>query len=158
MKRLVFVFAILSVLCGVSGYRSAVGEQRSTFYSTFSVGEIVSRHEQFLLPESRVLSGTEAGPAAPPFQKHEEMILQIDTANVPKFMEAVKKDIQQAILDSGARIEGQGGSFQDPVAGQADIYYISFRYNQEAVSGIINLYGVRGEGTNFILIGMITEN
>lgn len=157
MMRLRFVFILFTLFCLVAGCKSTDEEQRSTFFSNFSIGEIIARNEQFLLPESRTLGGTEAGPEATPFQKHEEMIVQIDTANVPRFMEAVKTDIQQAILDSGARIEGQGGGFQDPVKGQADIDYISFRYSQDEASGIINLYGVRGEGTNYVIIVILTE-
>ena len=158
MRRLTLFFTLLFTTCGIVGCRSTGNDQRSTFYSTFSIGEIVSRHEQFLIPEGRPLSGTEAGPAAPPYQKHEEMILQIETANVSRFMEAVKTDIAQAIIDSGTRIDGQGGSFQDPAGGQADIDYISYRYSQSEVNGIINLYGVRGEGTNYIIIVIITEH
>jgi hypothetical protein len=71
-------------------------------------------------------------------------------------MEAIKTDIQQAVLDNGARIEGQGGSFQDPTGNPID--YISFRYRQDEASGIINLYGVDGEGTNYVIIVVITEN
>ena len=158
MKRLVFVFVLVSMLCGISSCESADRDQRSTFYSDFSLVTFVAENEEYLIPTSRPLSGTEAGPAAPPYQKHEETILQIDTADVPKFMEAIKTDIAQAIIDSGARIDGQGGSFQDPVVGQADIDYISYRYNQDEVNGIINLYGVRGEGTNYILIAVLTES
>jgi len=156
MKRLGFLFSLLFIACGVAGCRSSGGEQRSTFYSTFSIGEIVNRHERFLLPDSRTLSGTEAGPVESPYQKHEETIVQIDPANVPRLIEAVKTDIQQTILDSGARIEGQGGSLQDPTNGQID--YISFRYSQNEAGGIINLYGVRGEGTNYIIIMVLTES
>jgi hypothetical protein len=158
MKRLVFAIILLSVLYSLSGCGSADGNQRSAFYSNFSLVAIVAQNEQYLIPGSRPLSGTEAGPAAPPYQKHEETILQIDTANVSKFIEAVKNDIKQAIIDSGARIEGQGGSFQDPVTGQADIDYISYRYNQGEANGIINLYGVRGEGTNYVIIVVLTES
>lgn len=52
------------------------------------------------------------------------MIVQIDPANTSRFIEAVKADTQQAILDSGARIEGQGGSLQEPTGKPTD--YISF--------------------------------
>ena len=157
MKRLVLAFILLSMACGISGCRSTKVEKRSTFYSAFSLVEIVAGHEELLLPASRSLSGTEAGPAAPPYQKHEETILQIEAANVSGFMQAVKADIAQAIIDSGARIEGQGGSFQDPASAQAGIDYISYRYSQGEVNGIINLYGVRGEGANYILIVVLTE-
>jgi hypothetical protein len=157
MKRFVFVLLIFVLFFGISSCAGSVtGQERSTFYATFSLGEIVARQEQFLLPEARSLSGTEAGPTAPPYQKHEEMIVQIDPANISRFIEAVKADTQQAILDSGARIEGQGGSFQEPTGGPTD--YISFRYSQDEVGGIINLYGVDGEGTNYIIILIITEN
>ena len=159
MKRFVFVLSLFSLLCGISGCASSAENQgRSTFYTTFSLGGIVARHEQFLLPEPRDLSSTEAGPAAPPYQKHGEMTVQIDRADVTKFMEVVKRDIRQAILDSGAKITGQGGSFQDPTGGQAIMDYISFRYSQNETSGIINLYGVRGEGTTYIIIVILTEN
>lgn len=157
MRRFVFVLLILGLFFGISSCAGSVtGQARSTFYATFSLGEIVAGQEQFLLPKALSLSGTEAGPTAPPYQKHEEMIVQIDPANKSKFIEAVKADTQQAILDSGARIEGQGGSFQELTGGPID--YISFRYSQGEASGIINLYGVVGEGTNYIITLIITEN
>lgn len=158
MKRFAFVFTLLTMLCLVSGCKSTGGEQRSTFYTTFSIAEIIAENDQYLLPASRTLSGTEAGPAAPPYQKHEETVLQIDAAEVPKFMQAVKTDIEQAIMVNGARIVGRGGSFQDPVTGPVDIDYISFRYSMDNVNGIINVYGVCGEGTNYIIIVIITES
>lgn len=157
MKRVDFLFILVVVLCGISGCQRGVNHQmRSVFYSTFSLGEIVTRHEKFLLPESRSLSGTEAGPATSPYQKHEEMTVQIDPANIPSFMEAVKTDLQKALLDSNARIEGQGGSFQDPTGGPID--FISYRYSDVETRGIVNLYGVRGEGTSYIIIVIVTEN
>jgi len=156
MKRLLFVITFLSVLSLIAGCGSDNTEQRSTFYSTFSIADFVAENDQYLLPESRVLSGTEAGPNEPPYQRHEEMIVQIDPVDVPQFMEALKADTQQAIIDSGARIDGQGGSFQDPTAGPMD--YISFRYSQDEINGIINLYGVRGEGSNYTIIMILTEN
>lgn len=158
MKRFAFVFTLLTMLCLVSGCKSTGGEQRSTFYTTFSIAEIIAENDQYLLPASRTLSGTEAGPAAPPYQKHEETVLQIDAAEVPKFMQAVKTDIEQAIMVNGARIVGRGGSFQDPVTGPVDIDYISFRYSMDNVNGIINVYGVCGEGTNYLIIVIITES
>ncbi len=159
MKRFVLVLSLFCLVCGISGCASPAEKQgRSTFYTTFSLGEIVARHDQFLLPESRDLSSTEAGPDAPPYQKHEEMTVQIDRADVPKFMEVIKRDINQAILDSDAKITGQGGNFQDPTGGQAIMDYISFRYSQDQTKGIINLYGVRGEGTTYTIIVIITEN
>jgi hypothetical protein len=158
MKRLTLLITLIILFLGVAGCRNAREEQRSTFFSHFSIGEIIARHEKYLLPESRTLGGTEAGPEAPPFQKHEEMIVQIDPANAPRFMEAIKTDIQETIRDSDSTIEGQGGSFQDPVKGQADIDYISFRYSQGKASGIINLYGIRGEGTNYVIIVILTES
>jgi hypothetical protein len=157
MKRLLLVLVFFGLLCGISGCVSTINQPgRSIFYSTFSIGEIVAKNDSYILPESRNLSGTEAGPAAPPYQKHEEMIVQIDPADISGFMEVVKTDIQQAILDSGARIEGQGGSLQNQTGGQID--YISFRYSQNEASGIINLYGVRSEGTNYIIIIVLTES
>jgi hypothetical protein len=73
-------------------------------------------------------------------------------------MEALKTDIAKTILDSGARIEGQGGSFQDPTGDQASLDYISYRYSQNGINGIINLYGVRSDGMNYVFIVLLTEN
>lgn len=107
MKQFVFVLLLFGLLFGISSCASIVKEQeRSTFYSIFSRGEIAGRHEQRLLLEPRNLSGTEAGPAAPPYQKHEEMTVQIDRANIPDFMEAVKQDVgrlKSACLESWLR-------------------------------------------------------
>ena len=158
MRRLPLLIPLLVITIGLNGCKAPDIEANSAFYSDFSLVTFIAENEAYLLPESRPLSGTQAGPAAPPYQKHEETILQIETENIPQFMEALKTDIAQAIIDSGARIEGQGGSFQDPAGGRAAIDYISYRYSQGEINGIINLYAVRSEGTNYILIVVLTES
>lgn len=158
MKRFTFFLVLFCLVCGISGCRNTKNEQRSKFFATFTIGEIVEENDQYLIPEARSLGGTEAGPNKAPYQKHEEMIVQIDPADRSDFIEAVKTDIAQAIVDSGASIDGQGGSFQNPIGGQAGIDYISYRYSQNGANGIINLYGVPGEGTNYTLIVVLTES
>jgi hypothetical protein len=156
MKRLAFFFTLLIVICGLDGCGNASREQRSAFFSSFSIGSIVEENEQYLVAGSRISSGAEAGPAAPPFQKHEEMIVQVDTTNVFAFMEAVRSDIEQALTSSGATIHGRGNGGQE--GGLADIEYFSFRYSEDEADGVINVWGVRGEGTSFNLIVLITES
>ncbi|UCC62502.1 MAG: hypothetical protein JSV36_17325 [Anaerolineae bacterium] len=61
-------------------------------------------------------------------------------------------DIEQTLTSNGATI--QGGGFGD----QADIKHFSVRYSEDETDGVINVWGVRGEGTSFTVIVLITES
>jgi hypothetical protein len=161
MKRLTFFFTLLIVICGLSSCVTIVRERpasQSAFIASFSIGSIIEANEQYLIARHTVSSGTESVPPASFFQKHEEAIVQVDSTNVSAFMEAVRSDIEQALTSNGAKIHGRGGDHQGPEGSPADIAYFSFRYSEGKADGVINVWGVRGEGRSFSLIVLITES
>jgi hypothetical protein len=155
MKRLAFFFTLLIVICGLGGCGNVGREApapQSAFSTSFSLGSVIEANEQYLIAGPRVSGGTESGPPAPFFQRHEEAIVQVDPTDVSTFMEAVRSDIEQALASSGATIHGGG------IGGQADIKHFSIRYREGEADGAINVWGVRGEGTSFTVIVLITES
>ncbi len=92
------------------------------------------------------------------FQKHENATIQVESTNVSEFMEAVRSDIEQALTSSGAKIGGGGTDRTGPEGGLADLEHFMFRYSEDEADGVINVWGVRGEGTSFNLIVLITES
>jgi len=161
MKRLTFFFTLLIMICGLDGCGNAGREipvPQSAFIAGFSLESIIEANEQYLIARHTVSSGTESVPPASFFQKHEESIVQVDSTNISAFMEAIRSDIEQALTSSGAKIRGSGIDHQGPEGGPADIEYFSFRYSEDEADGVINVWGVRGEGTSFSLIVLITES
>ena len=151
MKRLTLFIALSVVILSLTVCRPTeyAPDTHGTFKDGFSIGTIVQNNEQYLLPGSRVLSGAGSGPE--PFtQKREEIVFQIDSANLPMFLQSIKADTNEAIINSGAKIDGSGSG------GQTDAYF-SFDYSENDKYGVINVWGVRGEGTTYYLIALITE-
>lgn len=149
LKKTAFALLILSI--SLFGCRSETTPQ-STFKETFSIGTIVEDNAQYLIPESRELFGSEYGAVDEPFtQKQEEITLQIDPDNLSAFVAAIQSGIEKSIVDSGANIVGRGSG---GVTGTS----FSIQYREDQTYGVINVWGVRGEGTNFFLIVLITES
>jgi hypothetical protein len=95
-------------------------------------------------------------------------------------MQAVRQDIEQALIDNGAEIVGIGGDHPEelermlaeqgitrdtraeerPVRPGAPTEgtYFTFRYSAGQAEGAINVWGVRGQGTNYTVIVLITES
>jgi hypothetical protein len=148
-KASILVLLILSI--NLSGCGSEASSQ-STFKDNFTIGAIVEDNVQYLIPESRELFSSEYGEADQPFmQKQEEIALKIDSADVTAFTAAIRSGIEKSIINSGASIVGHGSG---GVTGTS----FSIQYRENEVYGIINVWGVRGEGTNFFLIVLITES
>ncbi len=181
MKRLEFFFTLLIVICGLNGCVTIVRERpasQSAFIASFSIGSIIEANEQHLIARHTVSSGMVSISPESFFQKHEVAIVQVGSTNVSAFMEAVRSDIEQALTSNGAKIHGRGGDavctplpgaptpkihgrggdHQGPEGGPADRAYFSFRYSEGEADGVINVWGVRGEGTSFSLIVLITES
>ena len=152
MKKpfLIFIFLILSA--NLFGCDSKVTLQQSTFKSRFSLNAIVEANREYLLEETRVISGAEVGPREPFVQSHEEIMVQIDPAKISSFFQAVRLDVSQSLTDSNANVLGQ------EVNGNQDIGFFSYSYSENDLYGTITVWGVRGEGTNFYLITIITES
>lgn len=160
MKRLSFILIFLLIL---TGCWSAASESNREFYTSFTIGEIVEKNESYLLessqalsggliPGSRVLTGMEAGPVEPFIQKYEEINFQISDANLDPFLDAVRADIQTAISDSGAAVQGYGQG------GGPDSTYFSYDYTYDQVYGTIHVWAVRGPDANLTIIVLLTEN
>ena len=147
----------LSMLCflvfSLTGCGSSAKDNprsQSAFKENFSIGTIVEDNAQYLIPGSRQLVGLESGPPEPFTQKQEEMLIHIEPAYLPTFITALRSGIEEAIIDSGASIDGhaQGG-----VTGTS--FSISYREND--IYGVINIWGAPGDGTDYFILMLITE-
>jgi len=153
MKQFFHFIIICLIMVGLAGCSSPAkndSASQSMFWNNFSIGTIVEDNTQYLSSEPRQLFGSESGPPEPFTQRQEEMILQIDQADLPTFLSALRSGIEEAIIDSGASIVGHG---QGGVTGTS--FSISYREND--IYGVVNIWGARGEGTTYYLLAMVTE-
>jgi hypothetical protein len=149
---IVVLFTLGLVGCSLASSQTA--KQQSTFKQQFSIGSLVEDHQNLLMEGPRTLSGMEAGPPEPFKQSHEYLTLQVDSKNIATLMEALQSDITASINTSGATIVGNSGSDTqiNPIA------YFSYDYREGSFYGVINVWGLRGEGTTFTIISQITES
>jgi hypothetical protein len=163
MKRFHFLIIVVFVIMFLTGCRSNDSEPTREFYTNFSIGKIVEDNETYLLegaidssgalfPGSRVLIGSESGPPEPFIQRYEEISFQINENDHEAFVSAVKMDIQQAITDSGASVEGysQGGG--------DDTNYFSFDYTHDQIFGTIHVWAVNSPDSRMNIIVLLTED
>ena len=161
MKKLIIIsFVIVSIFsltgCGITARKTSTEEihQQSTFKQNFSIGTIIEAHEDLLIEGPRALSGMEAGPPEPFEQSHEYMNIQVVDENITPLLEEIQTDTEKALRDSNTEIVGTSGSDS-----QADpISYFSYNYRDGQFYGTINVWSVRGEGEQLILIAQITES
>lgn len=153
MKR-IFNFVALCLLavglagCGTPAKNTSVSQ--SVFWENFSIGTIIDKNTQYLVSESRDLSGMESDTGESFKQKREEMMLQIEATDVPAFISALQSGIEETIIDSGATIIGRstGG-----VTGTS----FSISYYENDIYGMVNIWGAHGEGTTYYLLAIVTE-
>lgn len=93
----------------------------------------------------------EAGPVEPFIQRYEEINFQIDEADQAAFLSAVKADVERAITDSGAAVQGYGRG------GGTDSQYFSFDYVQDQIFGTIYVWAVKGPESNMNIIVLLTQ-
>ena len=150
MKRFFMLCFVILTLTGCGSSAKDNPGSQSVLWDNFSIGTIVEDNVIYLIPGSRQLVGSESGPPEPFTQKQEEMLIQIEPADLPTFITAIRLDIEEAIIDSGASIDGhsQGGT-----TGTS----FSISYREDNIYGVINIWGAPGEGTNYYLFMMITE-
>ena len=151
MKKVFFAFALLILSSGLLSCRSSAPPQ-NTFKEDFTLGRIIENNAHYLIPGARELFSSEYGsPEQPITQKQEEVAIQVEPANLPIFLATIQSDIEKSVINSGASIigHGSGGGTGTP---------FSIQYRESEGFGIINVWGARGEGTNFFLIVLITEN
>ncbi len=164
MKQSIFLLTLFIALWTLGGCGNADGEKRaseSTFLANFSLGPILEANEQYLIARHTISGGAVSEPPVAFFQKHEEAIVKVDENNVSAFMQAVRIDIEQSLISSGGEIQGRGrggNDGQEPEGELPNTDYYSFRYSQDKTQGAVNIWGVRGAGTNFVLIVLITES
>ena len=151
MKKIIFVFSLLVVSISLFGCGSEAPTQ-SRFKTNFSLDSVIEANQEYLLEETRISSGAEVGLREPFIQNHEEMMIQIDPSNVSVFMQAIRLEIGRSLADNDASILGH------EINGDKNVGYFSYSYSENDLYGTITLWGVRGEGTNFYLITIITES
>ena len=152
MKRTCVLLVIVITILLLTGCMSNTNEPEREFYNNFSIGDIVSENEDFLLPGSRVLNGSESGPPEPFVQRYEEINFQINEADIEAFLSAVKIDLQQAITDSGAIVKGYGQGGGD------DTNYFSFDYTHDQIFGTIHVWAVNSPDSRMNIIVLLTED
>jgi len=147
------LWVLVLILAGCGNTEKDNSKSQSTFRENFSIGTIVDDNAQYLLPGSRLLSGSEAGQpmSLVPFeQRQEEITLQIDPADLPAFLTSIQSGIDESITNSGATVIGRGSG---GVTGTS----FSISYREDDLYGVINIWGAQGEGTNYYLLMIITE-
>ena len=144
------IFGLIS--CGTRSKETS--PEQSTFKEDFSIGLIIESHKDLLIEGSLALSGMEAGPREPFVQSHETMTIQVDSRNATTLFESIRSDVVETLSNSGATIVGSGGmdAQADPSA------YFSYDYSEGPFYGVINIWGLQGEDTNFVIISQITES
>jgi hypothetical protein len=150
--RFVYPIIFIFISSGLYACGGSSGEESSRFFKTFTIGEIVEANKQYLSDSPRTLSGSEAGPPEPFLQRHEEMIVQIDPADLPEFIDAMKIDVAEAITSSGATVQGT------EYGGLETIELFGYSYQADSFYGVITIWSVQGEGTDLHIIVMITES
>lgn len=164
MRRVIFLVAVLVVLASLGGCGNADGKERpseSAFMASFSLGPILEANEEHLIAKHISSGDSVSEPPVGFFQKHEVATVKVDESNASAFMEAVRSDIEQALASSGATIHGRGRGGNDGQGPEGELPntdYYSLRYRQDRTEGAVNIWGVRGAGTNFVLIVLITES
>jgi hypothetical protein len=157
-RTLIFVIIAFALAgCGIVGINRTSGEtppEQSKFKENFSIGTIIEGHQELLIDGPRTLSGMEAGPRVPFVQRQEQMSIQIDDDNITALMNSIQSDIEETLRYSGATIVGDGGSdgYSDPIA------YFSYSYSEYPFYGVIDVWAIRGEETDLIIIVQITES
>ena len=162
MRRTVQLLMVMLTTCGlvscgiVSREISSLEtpQEQSTFKQTYSIGPVIEAHKELLIDGPRALSGMEAGPREPFIQSHEYMVIQVDSDNATSLFESIRSDVGETLSNSGAMIEGSSGmdARANPIA------YFSYSYTEGPFYGVVDVWGVRGEGTQFILISQVTES
>jgi hypothetical protein len=152
-QLLIFAFIFLGLAsCGIASQKRS--QQQSTFKQNYSIGLFIEKHQDLLMEGSRALSGMETGPNEPFIQSNEYTTFQIASDNTSALMEALRTDIVETINVNGATIVGSSGSDSqaDPVA------HFSYSYKEAPFYGVVNVWGIRGEGSTFTIISQITES
>ena len=124
------------------------------FKQNFSLGNLLEEHHELLLDGPRVARGMEVGPREPFVQSQEEMVMQVDPDNAAALLTIIRSDIEENLSSSGATIVGIGNWEIQP----EPTAYFSYSYSEGSIFGVINLWGVRGEGNTLVLIVQITES
>jgi hypothetical protein len=131
-------------------------DTQSAFKGSFSLASLVEKNQGLLLPGSSwTASGTESGHFEPFTQSQEESVLQVDSAHTQALWEALQAGIQDEITRQGGEIVGSGESHSDQANEPS---HFSYSYQEGQFFGVINLWGVRGEGDTFVVITQITES
>jgi hypothetical protein len=130
----------------------ANGATQSDFMLAFSIDELIKANEQYIIARHTGWSESESDLQTSFFQLHEQVILDMEPDQTPAFMHAIKMDILDTLSQSGVEIEGIG------TGGQTVAQHFSYRYSKDDIHGVIHVWGVRGKGTEFILIVLIIEN
>ena len=152
MKRKMFVLISLILLLsntGCGNVEDAPIEPPSSFAEEFSIREIlVANGAQIIANSGREVTES----SIPLYHKDEETIVQLDLGNENEFMETVWSRVQSEIRQSGALIHSADKRAQE------EAEHFTCQYSNGEISGLINLWGIRGQDTEFTVIALIVES
>ena len=156
-QLLIIIIAFSLVGCGIVSReisREETSPEQSTFKQSYSIGSIIKANQELLLEGPLAVSGSEAGPREPFIQSQEEMVVQVDSVNTSPLLAAIQSETEEAIRNSGATIVGSSGRDikTDPIA------HFSYSYSEGPFYGVINIWGLQGEGNTLIILSEITES
>ena len=160
MKKilLVLLFMIIFTLYGCSsGGEEPPTNITTSFYEEFSLSSLIEHNDAFLEGRVSISGRDESGKSQKPHQKQEIAALQIEPGNISEFILAVRTSIESALNRDEIIITGQGADLTRADKQPADAIAFSYRYRQGEVDGVINVWGIPGEGTDFTLITLVTE-
>jgi hypothetical protein len=175
------LFLIIALaLAGCIGLPRQGPQSPSAFMESFSIGSVIEANEQYLVAKHTVSSGELFEPPASFFELQELAIIEVDSIQAPPFLQAVRQDIEQALVDNGAQIVGVSGDHPERLeralaeqgitrdsqredrparpGAPEDGTHFAFRYSVDQTRGAIHVWGVRGQGTNYTVIVLITES
>ena len=152
MKRKMFVLISLIFLLGNTGcgnVKDTPIEPPSSFAEEFNIRDILEANGTQLIANS----GREVTESSIPlYHKDEEAIVQLDLGIEVELMETVWANVQAEIRKSGALIHSADKRAQEKAE------HFTCQYSNGEVSGLINLWGIRGQDTEYTVIALIVES
>lgn len=154
MKNIAIIVLIGAAIWGLNSCGFTINSKdtpESTFLAEFSLGPVIEGQTELLIARNDLSSSSVADRTAGFYQKEETAEVQIEPENISPFIFAVRSEIEDNLQSWGAEIVGSG------VGGLQKAPGYSIRYTLDGKNGVVNLFGVQGDGTNFYLLMLITE-
>ena len=131
MKRWLFILTISCLWVSLNGCGKTESDGYSSFFNHYSIASSIETNNGLLIRESIPVSGSETGTNTPPYQRQEVMTIQIEKENLPAFISALRADVEDSLISSGADVTGSSYGGGQPASFAAvesfSIQYIFIR-------------------------------